>query len=431
MKLGSAVFTGAASRTVGIVLRFFTVPLTLSLLTVEQYGLWMIISSVIIWFGFSDLGIPSALQNRLVTVLQTGDDARARALVAYAWRVVVWIAATIFLVGAVCFWLIPLGAFPRMGALRQPEFTLISLLCLGTFALGLPSRLGGVLFSAHGQLNAVPLAELVAQLGAFAMLMLAGVLQWKSLLALVACSLISIALVPMALTALAFRRLHYGACATERPREEDRRALLGKGGFFFLTMIGELLILQSDTLLVGVILGASAVPLFMIPAALWLNFLQTQNIFLRPLWPVLSKVRAERNTALFAGIVKRTICYSLAGGICFGIGLVVAGDWFVRFWSKGVASLPPMMALGFAAYVVVASVDNVLATVLNAAGMIEQRFRYTLIFGVTKLFAGWFVVTRFGIEPLPLTYALIMLGTSIPFASICVRRATRESSVCL
>ncbi len=427
MKLGSAIVSGAASRGVSILLRFATVPLTVSLLTREQYGLWMIISSVILWFSVSDLGIPAALQNRLVMVLHTGDSERARALVSYSWSVIAVIAVSVFAIVALLLWAVPWQDLFKIQNVHRSEFALIFLLCLGAFALGLPSRLGGVIFSAHGQLNVLPLSELVAQVSAFVMLVVAVLLQWKSLLALVACTLLSLAIVPAGLTILAFWQLHYRFRREGPLCLEDRRALLGKGGFFFLTSIGELLILQADSLLVGVVLGAASVPLFLVPAALWVNFLQLQNIFLRPLWPVLSKARAEGNAAVFSGLIRRTLFSSLAGALLFGVGLIVAGDWFVRIWSRGVASLPPLMAFGFAAYVLVASVDNLLATVLNAAGRIEQRFGYTLLFGLTKLFAGWFVLTKFGIEALPLTYALVMLTISIPFASIYVRQAIRES----
>jgi len=428
MTLGPAVVFGAVSRGLAIVLRIFTVPLSLSLLTLDPYGVWMIISSIILWFSVSDLGIPSALQNRLVMVLQAGDSDRARSLVAYSFRTIAGLSAGIFLVGALLLWAIPWASLLRTNVVLQPEFASIFLLCLGAFALGMPSRLGGVIFSAHGQLKALPISELVSQVASFAMLVAAVLVQWKSLLALVACALISLAVVPAALTMLAFRRLDYRVRGTEALRAEDRRALLGKGGFFFLTSVAELLVLQGDSLLVGAVLGAATVPLFVIPAALWVNFLQLQNIFLRPLWPVLAKAREEGNAAKFAGLVRVTLFCSFAGAVCFGLGLVFAGDWFVRLWSKGAASLPPLMAFGFAAYVIVTAMDSVLATVLNAAGRIEQRFGYSIMFGVIKMIAGWFVLVRFGIEALSLTYALVMLFASIPFASLFVFRTVRDVS---
>ncbi len=424
--LAPAVVAGAASRAVSILLRFFAVPLTLSLLTVEQYGLWMIISSTVIWFAFSDLGIPAALQNQLVMILQTGNGGRARALVAYALRMIAGIAAGIFVLVALGLWILPWEAFLKVEVISSREFAGVFLACLSVFALGLPTRLGGVVFTAHGRLNALPLSELIAQVASFVLLVVAVVCQWKSLLALVACSLVSVALVPLVFTWLAFRRFGYRAGGMGKPEAADRRVLLGQGGFFFATTIGELLILQSDALLVGGLLGAAFVPLFMIPAALFLNFLQAQNIFLRPLWPMLSKTYVEGNSARFSALVRRTFWISLAGGLVFGAALLLAGDWFVRLWSKGVAGLPPLMAGGFAAYVVVASVDNMLAMVLNAAGLIAQRFRYTLCFGVAKLIVGWWVLVTLGIAPLPLAYALVMLATSVPFAAVCVLRLLRE-----
>jgi O-antigen/teichoic acid export membrane protein len=202
--------------------------------------------------------------------------------------------------------------------------------------------------------------------------------------------------------------------------------LLGKGLFFFVTVIGELLILQTDAFVVGAVLGAAAVPLFMIPNTLWLNFLQAQNIFLRPLWPVLSHAYVAGERSRVRALAGRTLLLSLCGGLAFAAGLVLLGDWFVRFWSKGMASLPPVMAWGFGAYALAASVDNVLATCLNAFGCIEVRFGYTLLFGVTKVAVAIATLHFLSVSWLPWAFAAAMVTTSIPFASMAFAGALRR-----
>jgi O-antigen/teichoic acid export membrane protein len=242
---------------------------------------------------------------------------------------------------------------------------------------------------------------------------------------LVACSLAGILLGPAALTFAGARRYGYGFRAPSAPTSEDRSALLSKGLFFFATVIGELLILQSDAFVIGAMLGAAAVPLFILPATLWMNFVQAQNIFLRPLWPVLSHRYADGEAAALRQLIRRWLALSAGGAAVFALGLVLCGDIFIRWWSKGVASLPPVMAWGFGVYAIVASADNLLATCLNAFGMIEFRFGYTLLLGVVKVGAAVAVVGWASLEWLPWAFAGAMAVTSIPFAIHGVRRALR------
>lgn len=425
----AAFVVGATSRAIAIPLRLFSVPLALSLLSGEQYGLWLVVLSVITWLSFSDLGIPSALQNRLVHVLQLRDRERARGVVAYAAKLLTWMALAMGVCGSALLWILPQSWFAHAQAV-EPQVKAMLVVVLLAFCCGLPGRLGGVILAAHGRLSWLPFSELVAQVASFFLLLVLVAMQWKSLLVLVACYALSSVVIPVVLTVFAFRVMGYSVSVENSLSGEDRRALLGQGGFFLVTTLGELLILHSDPLLIGAVAGMAQVPLFMIPAALWVNFLQAQNIFLRPLWPVLANAWAGKDVMQLKAIVRRALILSLVAAACLAGVLVVGGDWFVQLWSRRVASLPPVMAWGFAFYVVAASVDNLLAVVLNATGYIKQRFFYTAAFGIVKVLAGWLTLETLGIEFLPATYALVMTLVSLPFAVMLTRRAIAQLQDC-
>ena len=180
--------------------------------------------------------------------------------------------------------------------------------------------------------------------------------------------------------------------------------------------------------------GASAVPLFLIPAALFVNFLLLQNILLRPLWPMITSAYAARNIDALKGILLRSLGWSVAGALIFGGGILLLGNWFIHLWSRGMASLPPMMAAGFALYVLVGSADNFFAVFLNATGGIKFRFASTLFFGLAKLGATVFCLKRFGLSYLPMCFALVMLCTSTPFSlwatAHTLRKAKEGMAIC-
>lgn len=418
----SAAALGGVSRGIAVLARFVSVPLTITLLSQERYGLWLIIGSLIGWLGFSDLGIPAALQNRLIHVLRTEGETRGRAVVAYAFRLLGGIAALLLIAGGVAAFTIPWQSLFKIPADFTPEFVATLALCLVSFAVGLPSRVGSVIYNAYGRLAMPPLADIIAQLVSLGMLLLAVWLQWASLLALVACSLAAIVAGPALLTILACKRYGYGLSpATLAPG--DRPALLGKGLFFFLTIIGELLILQSDAFLVGSILGAGSVPLLLVPLALFINFIQAQNIFLRPLWPILSNQYSAGDRSTLARTMRRTFGLSALLGAAFLVGIVLIGPWFIHLWSRGVVEIDLLMAVGLGLYGLVGAMDNAINTCINAFGFIELRFGYTLLYGVVKVGATILILQHATIDWLPLVYALVMLTCSLPFACWGLKRA--------
>lgn len=421
----SAAALGGVARGISIVNRFVAVPLTITLLGQEKYGLWLIIGSLIGWLGFSDLGIPAALQNRLIHVLRSEGEARARAVGAFALRLLLGIGAVVFLIGAVVAVVFPWGSVFKIQPGLSGEFSASIVFCLLGFALGMPSRLGATIYNTHGRLAMGPLADILAQTASLGMLLLAVWLRWDSLFAVVACSLAGIILGPVFLTWRAMRSYGYGF-AGPPPTSADKPAILGKGAFFFLTIIGELLILQSDALVVGAILGAEAVPLLLVPLGLFINLMQGQNIFLRPLWPLLAHDYSSGHREALSRTIRRTLWLSLLLGLIFLAGCVLLGPWFVNVWSRGVVQLSSTMALGLGVFGLLGALDNAINTCLNAFGYIEIRFGYTLLYGIVKVAVSVWVLHHATLDWLPLAYAAVLLTCSIPFATWGLKRALKN-----
>ena len=61
------------TKCVGMLTSFLLVPLTLSFLNPEVYGIWLTISSILFWFTFFDIGLGNGMRNYVAESLSKGE----------------------------------------------------------------------------------------------------------------------------------------------------------------------------------------------------------------------------------------------------------------------------------------------------------------------------------------------------------------------
>lgn len=76
---------------ISIIVQLLLVPLTLTYLSEELYGIWLTISSVVLWLNFFDVGFSLGLKNRLAEAVALKDFARGKQLVSTTYGVLILI----------------------------------------------------------------------------------------------------------------------------------------------------------------------------------------------------------------------------------------------------------------------------------------------------------------------------------------------------
>lgn len=80
-----------------VLVSFLIVPLTLKYVGKVEYGIWMIISSIIHWFNFFDIGLGNGLRNKLAETLALKDKERAKIYISSVFVLITIIAIVLFL----------------------------------------------------------------------------------------------------------------------------------------------------------------------------------------------------------------------------------------------------------------------------------------------------------------------------------------------
>lgn len=85
-------------RGLSMVIGLWMVPLSLGYLNPTKYGIWLTMTSIIVWFNFFDIGLGNGLRNRLGESLAKNDPVKARGYVSTTYAILTIIVVLVFLV---------------------------------------------------------------------------------------------------------------------------------------------------------------------------------------------------------------------------------------------------------------------------------------------------------------------------------------------
>lgn len=84
-KLGKNIVLTLIFQLTSVATSFIILPISLSIVPVAEYGIWLTISSVFIWLGYFDLGLGTGLKNRLGEALANSNNLLAKKLISTAY----------------------------------------------------------------------------------------------------------------------------------------------------------------------------------------------------------------------------------------------------------------------------------------------------------------------------------------------------------
>src|SRR5262245_45262608 len=142
-RAGVTASTSYIARGLAILTGFVSVPLTVDYLGAERYGVWLTISSLLLWLALTDFGLAgNALVNVLSEAAGNDDRVAARQYTASAFWALVTIALVIGVASLAAFHLIPWRAvFRASDAISTQELELTCALVLTLFVINLPLSL--------------------------------------------------------------------------------------------------------------------------------------------------------------------------------------------------------------------------------------------------------------------------------------------------
>lgn len=416
--------TATASRIITALISFATVPMVINHIGKDLYGLWMVVSSLVVWMQLADFGITNGLTNSLAEANGRDDIDAASHYLSSAF------IAT-HLISLIC---IPLLLIAYLGVdwesilnINDPGLAVIAakaLLVIGVaFIINIPLSLAGRVFVAyqksHIYNNSLVLASLLSFLGLWlAVKMELGII-W-----LIAVSAFVPVLANLSLWFLLPRldkRLKIHIKGVNR-RALKRISQSSVPLFFF--QLGALLVNQLVNVFIAQLASLALVADYNVVLRIYIFVFSLAAALSSPFYAAIREAFERKDFIWSRQALKNSLLVRLSAIIPFSLVLVLLGDSLLQLW-LGQMMIKPIGAIGWgfiSLSLVMASVSSLLSELLTSLDDIWSQVGLVFLTAITVL--GFLIcfIPSFGVSGVFLAMAL---STVLPMV-LCAFRLKRK-----
>ncbi len=374
--------TGAAiiSLFTGRVAALVTVPMTLSYLGAERYGLWLTVSSVVGWLSLADFGLGSGLMTKLSEAYGKKNGREQSQLITTTLAASIVIGILLLLVFISVF---PLLNWARVFNVRNPETA---------------EQLPGVIvvifaaFLVHFSLSVTPSVYRALQEGyifqiwssATSILTLMAVIVLMQRKVNTITLIIALSWVPALVLVFNSVMMFLRDKPAFRPKLGDIswphfKLIMGLGIHYAILTACNVVATQAAYMIIAQNLGPAEVTPYGVAMKLYGIMWGIGNAMVMPLWPAYTEALASGDEEWINRAHWRMLkINALAWGL-FGIAFILLGPSFIQWWVGPSATPTRVLISGIALQGLMYSETIILTTLLNSAGLVRQQFFPTVL----------------------------------------------------
>lgn len=389
--------TSVGAKGLAAVASLISVPLTLSYLGKERYGLWMTISSIVAMLSFADFGLGNGLLNAVAVANGKNDRESMRKFVSSAFFL---LSGTAILIAFMFTLAYPRVHWPSLfnvtTELARNESGPAVLALAACFIVSLPLGIVQRIQVGHQEGFVHDIWQGTGNLLSLMALLLGVHLKWGLPLLILAVSA-----APVTGTLVNGASLFGWLRPWLFPRWKSfrwavARTLAGNGFLFFLLQIGFVASFSSDNLIVAQLLGASAVPQFAVAQKVFLLVVTMQATCLAPLWPAYGDAIHRGDIAWVRRTLKRSIVTVVLGSGVLSALLVVISRPLFTLW-VGPELVPPWpLTIGLAIWAILQGPGTAVAMYLNGSNALLFELCLAVAFIAVAIPLKIFLCPRLG-----------------------------------
>lgn len=362
-----------------IIANFLLVPLTINYLNIENYGIWLTLSSFIGWFSFFDIGLGNGLRNKFAEAKALGNYKDAQAFVSTAYFTIgsigLLIVIVFFLVNQFIDWAQLFNADEGL----KGELSLLLPIIFAFFGLQLVVKLITSIYLADQNHSVQVKIQFFGQVLSLLAIWILAKTNQNSLL--IFGSIFS------ALPVLLLVGLNFFAFKTTykdfKPKfslwkNEYLSEITGLGFKFFLVQIATMVLFSSDNFIISKLFGPEEVVPYNIAFKYFSILTMAYTIIITPYWSSFTEAYAKKDFEWIKKSVSniQKLWLLIPVGL---IGMVFFADWFYQFWVGDKVKVPIQLSLAMAIFVLLLTFNMIYVHFINGIGKIKLQLVTSLI----------------------------------------------------
>ncbi len=369
---------------ISIIIGFLLIRITLRYLDKTEYGIWLTLTSFLIWFTFFEIGLGNGLKNKLAESLAKRDYHLGRIYVSTTYAILTIVIGVVSLIFFIANFFIDWTLILNTPKEMISELTILSSIVFGFFFLRFVLKLIGIVLYAD-QRPAV--ANSFGPIGNLLVLIIVFILTKTTdgSLVLLGWTLSLIPVLVLIIASIYFYQTDYKKIAPSMKYVEFSysRDLFTLGVKFFIIQISALIMFQSSNIIIAQFFGPSEVTSYNIGYKLFSVISMLFNIIVTPFWAAYTEAWVKKDILW----IKRTVNNMFkiwVGFIFLGVILLFISVPFFNFWigKEQMVDIPISFKLKVAlmVYFLLFTFGNIFNTFINGVGKIKVQM-YSLLLG--------------------------------------------------
>jgi O-antigen/teichoic acid export membrane protein len=360
-----------------ILISLLLVSISIKLVSAEEYGIWLTLSSIIGWFSFFDVGLGHGLKNKLSEANAKGNFEDAKLYISTTYALIFGISVVL----AVLFFIVNffLDWNDILNTNSTDDFKLIAFLVFASFCLQLTLQLIYAILTALHKVAFVSILSFSAQLISFISIILLKYYSMGTLLNLVLAFIIPPLVVQSFATATLFKGIYKNISPSiQFVKRKFSKELLNVGWMFFLIQIGALMLFQTDNIIIIHLFDANMVTSFNVTYKLFSVVSMFFTVLMTPFWTAFTDAYAQKDMIWIEKIMRK-LNSSIFIIIGISVILLLASPYIFDLWLTEDVNTWISLSVCMAIYTVVVCWMTVQCYFLNGLGKIKLQF-YLYIF---------------------------------------------------
>jgi O-antigen/teichoic acid export membrane protein len=376
-------FSSVIAKSVNTLAMLFVVPITLTHLGSERFGLWMAITSLVAFLEFADLGIANVILNLVSEANAKDDKGAARVYISNAFFMLTWVSLAIAFVFAFLHSQIWWDHFFNVSSpLAKSEAGAAVAIFVGCFILNIPLAIIPKIQMGYQEGYLSNVWQATSNVIGFVAIIAAVHLE-AGLPALV----LVIAGFPLIANIMNGIALFFFQRPWLFPRKRDLNGPIAKkilriGCLFLILQATNSVIYSSDNIIIVKMLSPEDVTNYSVSSRLFTIVPNVLYMFLGPLWPAFAEANSRGDEAWLKKTLIKAIMASIIICVISSSFIILFGEKILEMWVGPRVIFSMGLMIGFGIWSVLSSVITSIALFLYAV----NKMWFQVIFAVMTAF---------------------------------------------
>jgi len=364
---------------------FLLVPITIKYLGQTEYGVWLTLSSILMFLGYMDFGIGNGLRNKLAESLAKDQKEMAKTYVSTAYIT--------FGAGIIILWLLFFAVFSFINwqkILNTPAYLTgeINVLVFWVFIFFSLQFLFKLLYSIINADQRPAINGLLSALSNSLTLLIIFVLYLttkKNLLYLGLSSSIVPVLVILGASFFLFSGIYKSfSPSIKSVNIKYSKDLFSLGMQFFVIQLAGLILFATDNIIISQLFGPKEVTTYNVAYKYFNYILLIFNVVLVPFWSGYTEAFVKDDIVWIKKVTNKILeIWILLSSLA--VVMIIFSNFVYKIWVGSEIKVPLFLSIVMGIFVILANWNNIFSYFINGVGKIRLQFYNSIVVAIINI----------------------------------------------